>query len=34
MKYVAATSGSKRILRRAGLSDSCIDVNVTKVKLR
>ena len=30
MKYVAATSGSNRILRRADLSAGGIDVNVTK----
>ena len=30
MKYVAATSGSNRILRPAGLSAGDIDVNVTK----
>ena len=30
MKYVAAMSGNKRILRRAGLGATGIDVNVTK----
>ena len=34
MKYVAAISGSKRILRRAGLSVGGIDVNVTKSDAR